>query len=631
MAGFLVIEGDVDEAINRAMTGRSWPDPAERSGEWDYRERLVFLQRVFLGSLDLDAGAHRNDMRFPFPASDPPRKAPFFRMRPGAVERWRVLNGSVDGAGIKRFMVLDGQFVQRDNRIWRVVSEGEGDDYQRRLEPVSEQDFENAKLDLHQLAFDGITLVAFENGEPVHRIRDLSKINAGTENPYAGVIEPGQDDPAEQLRALESVYRDGDSLRRAYARPNEVYLANANRTDLLFRAPLDAAGRIFTIFAKEAHIHNDTLQHQLQVRVRKSGPGPRRQLFDVVVAYVHVTGEPVEGGEFDILSLNEHLPPVPPLLRPVTDAELRIPAAEAAVTGARAGDHRCRTIAYTGIGGTNFPLVEVPDDFARDHPELEKKRWARHDGRKLLLPYLNHSMAINAEFDLLDNPEPGPPRKFCMHDEHPRVLVNTAEEWVLYNTSMMLWSHTDTERYPQPGQYNLRYVSYPITRAEGQRRFREDPEFQISTRGIDHPFHIHINPMWVTRIDVPDENGKLHNVLPQPMWMDTTWIPRNGGRVVFRSRFDDYVGSWIHHCHILAHEDMGMMQKVSCSASPGDANYHTRPRSASHDMPSREVDALYPPPSLELMYRQNMCFVDANEVGGQVYPGFDTPPPKLET
>ena len=41
-------------------------------------------------------------------------------MQPGAVERWRVLNGSVDGRGFKRVMVLNGQFVFKDNALWRV-------------------------------------------------------------------------------------------------------------------------------------------------------------------------------------------------------------------------------------------------------------------------------------------------------------------------------------------------------------------------------------------------------------------------------------------------------------------------------------------------------------------------------
>jgi hypothetical protein len=133
--------------------------------------------------------------------------------------------------------------------------------------------------------------------------------------------------------------------------------------------------------------------------------------------------------------------------------------------------------------------------------------------------------------------------------------------------------------------------------------------------------------MWVLRIDVPDENGDLHNVLPNPMWMDTVAIPRNGGRVVFRSRFDDFVGKWVNHCHVLSHEDNGMMQEVECTDDATRANYNTREVVASHAMSSAEVDAIYPKPSREIMYQQNMTFIDPNEAGYQVYPGFELPVP----
>jgi hypothetical protein len=136
--------------------------------------------------------------------------------------------------------------------------------------------------------------------------------------------------------------------------------------------------------------------------------------------------------------------------------------------------------------------------------------------------------------------------------------------------------------------------------------------------------------MWVLRVDVPDERGELHNVLPEPRWMDTVPIPRNGGRVVFRTRFDDFQGTWVHHCHILLHEDLGMMQAVECLDRPEEANYRPRARVASHAMPAGEVDAIYPRPTPELMYRQNLSFVDPNEVGRQVYPGFTLDVPKLE-
>jgi hypothetical protein len=136
--------------------------------------------------------------------------------------------------------------------------------------------------------------------------------------------------------------------------------------------------------------------------------------------------------------------------------------------------------------------------------------------------------------------------------------------------------------------------------------------------------------MWVLRIDVPDENGELHNILPEPTWMDTVAIPRNGGRVVFRSRFDDFVGAWVNHCHILIHEDNGMMQAVQCTEDARQVNYRPRREVAGHEMTGTEVDAIYPPPSLELMYRQNIQFVDPSSVGGFEFPGFEFDVPKLD-
>jgi FtsP/CotA-like multicopper oxidase with cupredoxin domain len=631
MAGFLIVEGDVDEAINTAMTGEAWPDPELKGGPFDYRERLIFVQRVLVQSFDLDAGPKRNSLRFPpFIAVNGVMPAAVMFMRPGAVERWRILNGSVDGTGTKRFMVLRGQYVFRDERLWRVVVEGEGSDAKRRLEKVSQQELEDAKVPLHQLSFDGITLVKEENGKARHRIKDLSLQNAGTQNPFASSVHEGEDDARAMLQRYEACFRDGDSLRRSFVRPNELYLGNANRADVFFKAPLDAAGETFTIFAQEAHIHNDNLQFLLQRLVRNPDTFRRRPLFDVVVGYVHIKGDPVEGGDFDVQSLNDVLPPVQPLLLPIGPEELKIPSQEAVQSGVPAGSARTRVVSYSGTGGADFPSIRVPDAFAQAHPELRDLVWGMHEDVPVLLPNLTRTMAINTEFDLARNPDPEPPRKFMPHDpKRSRMLANTAEEWVLYNCSQMLWSHTDRERFPQPGSYTGHYVSYPLSRAEGQRRFWEDHEFRISSKGVDHPFHIHINPMWVLRVDVPDEQGVLHNILPEPCWMDTVPIPRNGGRVVFRTRFDDFVGTWVHHCHILSHEDMGMMQVVECTDRPEDANYVPRGSVASAGMSVKEVDAIYPPPSREIMYRQNLSFVDPNEIGYQVYPGFDLEVPRL--
>lgn len=72
-----------------------------------------------------------------------------------------------------------------------------------------------------------------------------------------------------------------------------------------------------------------------------------------------------------------------------------------------------------------------------------------------------------------------------------------------------------------------------------------------------HPFHIHVNPFYVTHI-----NGEeLGNDSPLRRWQDVIAIPGNGS-IKFLTRFLDYKGKFVIHCHILAHEDRGMMRVV---------------------------------------------------------------------
>jgi FtsP/CotA-like multicopper oxidase with cupredoxin domain len=75
--------------------------------------------------------------------------------------------------------------------------------------------------------------------------------------------------------------------------------------------------------------------------------------------------------------------------------------------------------------------------------------------------------------------------------------------------------------------------------------------------GDDHVFHIHTNDMLLTKI-----NGE---VLAEPIWLDTAIVPRNGN-ITFRSRFVDFTGKYMLHCHMMNHEDLGMMQVVEVYA-----------------------------------------------------------------
>lgn len=70
-----------------------------------------------------------------------------------------------------------------------------------------------------------------------------------------------------------------------------------------------------------------------------------------------------------------------------------------------------------------------------------------------------------------------------------------------------------------------------------------------NTSTMDHPFHLHIWPLRV----VASSSGAV-----QPGWKDVVNVPA-GGWVRFRVRFDGLRGKTVYHCHILDHEDMGMM------------------------------------------------------------------------
>jgi FtsP/CotA-like multicopper oxidase with cupredoxin domain len=68
--------------------------------------------------------------------------------------------------------------------------------------------------------------------------------------------------------------------------------------------------------------------------------------------------------------------------------------------------------------------------------------------------------------------------------------------------------------------------------------------------GMDHPFHLH-----GFQFQVVDRNGVAE---PFRAWKDTVNVPRHQS-VRLIVRYENYPGKWMFHCHILTHEDNGMM------------------------------------------------------------------------
>ena len=83
-------------------------------------------------------------------------------------------------------------------------------------------------------------------------------------------------------------------------------------------------------------------------------------------------------------------------------------------------------------------------------------------------------------------------------------------------------------------------------------------DWEITNTGVmDHPFHIHVNSFQVI-----SRNGQPESL---PAWRDTVLVPR-GETVLLRIPFRDFVGKTVYHCHILDHEDLGMMGNLMIKA-----------------------------------------------------------------
>lgn len=127
-------------------------------------------------------------------------------------------------------------------------------------------------------------------------------------------------------------------------------------------------------------------------------------------------------------------------------------------------------------------------------------------------------------------------KKFHDRGTKYTVKVNTAEEWVLDNV---------------PSDVNGVTVA-------------------------PHPFHIHVNPFQVVAEGEKDSEGNIKqwHVIPEAerIWHDSIAVEANKPLKIWH-RFATYPGEFVLHCHILIHEDQGMMYSVVVKGSdpgPGD-------------------------------------------------------------
>jgi FtsP/CotA-like multicopper oxidase with cupredoxin domain len=134
---------------------------------------------------------------------------------------------------------------------------------------------------------------------------------------------------------------------------------------------------------------------------------------------------------------------------------------------------------------------------------------------------------------------------------------------------------------------------YDPTRIDRTLKLGGIDEWTLTSNLASHPFHIHVNPFQVVKIIAPDgktdvsaagaidnfAKDKNNNAIIDPqypglkgVWKDTLFVKNAGPgvyTVVVRTRYQRYIGDFVLHCHILDHEDQGMMQNIRIALPDG--------------------------------------------------------------
>ena len=127
-----------------------------------------------------------------------------------------------------------------------------------------------------------------------------------------------------------------------------------------------------------------------------------------------------------------------------------------------------------------------------------------------------------------------------------------------------------------PATFEVDGKPYDPDRVDRMLKLNGVDQWVMTSQLASHPFHIHVNPFQVVDVLGPDgepvtgddEHADPDYAGMKGTWKDTIFV-KSGYQVITRTRYQRYIGEFVLHCHILDHEDQGMMQNVSVVLSDG--------------------------------------------------------------
>jgi FtsP/CotA-like multicopper oxidase with cupredoxin domain len=321
-------------------------------------------------------------------------------------------------------------------------------------------------------------------------------------------------------------------------------LASGNRTDLLVQA-------------KPCPNNLKTCDYPVQVQIQVD-PSDLKSALPATIMTIRVEGDPVSpttpAGQF---IPKDKYPQLPPFLKDIANSEVK----------------GSRTVTFASTS-PNLPAGPGTGPPAAAQHTIDGKKFSAEVGELVKLNTVEEWKIVNASY--------GPP---ISHPFHIHINPFQVTEIFEPNASVTV-TYTDpkTKRPvidPKTKQPITATVSQYVFDTNSLFTSKQYPTFQAQVRSKQCLLNPQAPDSWhPCEKAPPNVNNIWWDVFPIPSGKRATDAQGNPikdaqgiqvavpGYFKMRSRFVDYAGFFVIHCHILAHEDRGMMTIVEVSPAP---------------------------------------------------------------
>ncbi|MEM6270495.1 MAG: multicopper oxidase family protein [Bacteroidota bacterium] len=220
--------------------------------------------------------------------------------------------------------------------------------------------------------------------------------------------------------------------------------------------------------------------------------------------------------------------------------------------------------------GTKIPILSgeyrAPCEYFREDPDCSEPKIRRKDQQPEPIAYL---LVMGKQTKAMRFPDslPGPGRK------HPDISKKTGayKRKVVFDIQNL---EAYEKRISNKALHTVNDREFDAEVIDHKPLLNTIEEWTVVSDKFDHPYHIHVNPFLVTEFA-----GR--KVVP-PMWKDVVMAKdtvislgsKVRGTAKFKIHYQEYWGDFVLHCHLLHHEDQGMMQMVRIVRREEDADYN---------------------------------------------------------